>query len=64
MKTSHKSKNKCKYKTLEKYSNTLNTNKQNINPACACQIYLINSIILLSHIFYWNNAEFACVIKA
>jgi hypothetical protein len=31
---------------LEKYSNTHYKNKQNINPACACHIYLKNSIIL------------------
>ena len=30
MKTSHKSKKKCKYRTLEKYSNTFYKNKQNI----------------------------------
>jgi hypothetical protein len=41
MKISHKSK-----KTLEKYSNTFYKNKQNLNLACACHIYLINSIIL------------------
>jgi hypothetical protein len=29
-----------------KYSNTYYENKQNINPACACNTYLINSIIL------------------
>ena len=46
MKTSHQSTKKCKYRTLEKYSNTYYKNKQNINPACACHIYLINSIIL------------------
>ena len=45
MKTSHKSK-KCTYRTLEKYSHTFYKNKQNINPACACHIYLINNIIL------------------
>jgi hypothetical protein len=44
--TSHKSKKKCKYRTLEKYSNTFYKNKQNINPKCACHIYVINSIIL------------------
>ena len=43
MKTSHQSTNKYKYRT---YSNTYYKNKQNINPACACHIYLINSIIL------------------
>jgi hypothetical protein len=36
MKTSHQSTKKCKYRTLEKYSNTYYENKQNINPACAC----------------------------
>jgi hypothetical protein len=46
MKTSHQSTKKCKYRTLEKYSNTYYKNKQNINPVCACHIYLINSIIL------------------
>jgi len=46
MKTSHKSTKKCKYRTLEKYSNAYYKNKQNINPACASHIYLINSIIL------------------
>ena len=46
MKTSHKSKKRCKYRTSEKYSNTFYKNKQNINPACACHIYLIISIIL------------------
>ena len=46
MKTSHQSTKKCKYRTLEKYSNTYYENKQNINPACACNTYLINSIIL------------------
>jgi hypothetical protein len=33
MKTSHQSTKKCKYRTLEKYSNTYYENKQNINPA-------------------------------
>ena len=37
---------KCKYRTLEKHSNTYYENKQNINHACACNTYLINSIIL------------------
>jgi hypothetical protein len=46
MKTSHQSTKKCKYRSSEKYSNTYYQNKQNINPACACNIYLINSIIL------------------
>ena len=48
METSHPSTKKCKYRTLEKYSNTYYKNKQNINHACACNIniYLINSIIL------------------
>ena len=46
MKISHKSKKICKYRTLEKYSNTFYKNKTNINPACASHIYLINSIIL------------------
>ena len=46
MKTSHQSTKKCKYRSLEKHSNTYYKNKQNINPACACHIYLINSIIL------------------
>ena len=45
MKTSHQSTKKCKYRTLEKYSNTYYENKQNINPACACNTYLIKSII-------------------
>jgi hypothetical protein len=43
MKTSHQSTKNCKYRTSEKYSNTYYINKQNINPACACHIYLINS---------------------
>ena len=51
MKTSHKSK-KCKYRTLEKYNNTFNKNKQNINPACVCHIYLINSIILFDLVIF------------
>ena len=46
MKTSHQSTKKCKYRTLEKYSNTYYENKQNINTACACNTYIINSIIL------------------
>jgi hypothetical protein len=46
MKTSHQFTKKCKYRTMEKYSNTYYENKQNINPACACNTYLINSIIL------------------
>jgi hypothetical protein len=46
MKTSHQSTKKCKYRSSEKNSNTYYKNKQNINPACACNIYLINSIIL------------------
>ena len=46
MKTSHQSTKKYKYRTLEKYSNTYYENKQNINPECACNTYLINSIIL------------------
>jgi len=46
MKTSHESK-KCKYKTLETYNNKFYKNKRNLNPACACHIYLLNSIILL-----------------
>ena len=46
MKTSHQSTNKCEYRTLEKSSNTYYKIKQNINPACACHIYLINSSIL------------------
>ena len=41
MKTSHKSKEICKYRTLEKYSNTFYKNKQNINPACAYQAQAI-----------------------
>jgi hypothetical protein len=51
MKTYHRSENKCKYRTLKKYSNTNYKNKQNINLACACHIYLINSIVL----FYLFN---------
>ena len=31
--------NKFKNRTLEKYSNTFNKNKQKINPACACDIF-------------------------
>jgi hypothetical protein len=46
MKTSHQSTKKCKYKSSEKHSNTYYQNKQNINPACAYNINLINSIIL------------------
>jgi hypothetical protein len=46
MKTSHQSTKTCKYRTLEKDSNTYYENKQNINPTCACNTYLINSIIL------------------
>jgi hypothetical protein len=46
MKTSHQYAKKCKYRTLEKYINTYYKNKQNINLACACNTYLINSIIL------------------
>jgi hypothetical protein len=46
MKTSHQSTKKCKYRTLEKYTNTYYENEQNINLACACNTYLINSIIL------------------
>ena len=42
----HQSTKKCKYRTLEKYTNTYYENEQNINPACACNTYLINSIIL------------------
>jgi hypothetical protein len=41
MKTSHQSTKKCKYRSSEKYSNTYYQNKQNINPACAYNIYLI-----------------------
>ena len=37
---------KCKYRTLKKYSNAYYKNKQNINAACTCHIYLINSIII------------------
>jgi hypothetical protein len=33
-------KKKCKYRTLEKYSNTYYKNKQNINPACGLNICL------------------------
>jgi hypothetical protein len=46
MKTSHQSTKNCKYRTSEENSNTYYKNKQNINPACACHIYLINSINL------------------
>jgi hypothetical protein len=46
MKTSHQSTKKCKYRTSEKYSITYYKNTQNINHACACHIYLMNSIIL------------------
>ena len=51
MKTSHQSTKKCKYRSSENYSNTYYQNKQNINPACACNIYLINSIILHIYLF-------------
>jgi hypothetical protein len=56
MKTSHQSTTKCKYRSSEKYSNTYYQNKQNINPACTCNIYLINSIIL----FYLFNIK--CIV--
>ena len=46
MKTSHQSTKNCKYRTSEENSNTYYKNKQNINPTCACHIYLINSINL------------------
>ena len=58
MKTSHQSTKKCKYRTLEKYSNTYYENKQHINPACACNTYLINSIIFVLSIYFLN-----CVFK-
>jgi hypothetical protein len=51
MKTSHQSTKKCKYGLSEKYRNTYYKNKQNINPACACNIYLINSIICFIYLF-------------
>ena len=52
MKTSHQSTKKCKYRSSEKYSNTYYKNKQNIKPACACHIYLINIIILFYLFIY------------
>ena len=51
MKTYHQSTKKCKYRTLEKHSNTYYENKQNINHACACNTYLINSIICFIYLF-------------
>ena len=58
-KTSHQSTKKCKYRTLEKYSNTYYKNKQNINPACACHIYLIN-IIILFYLFIFELCIYRC----
>jgi hypothetical protein len=49
----------CKYRTLEKYSNAFYKNKQNINPACPCHIYLINSTILL-HLFIFKLYIYRC----
>ena len=52
MKTSHKSKkNICKYR-LEKYNNKFYKNKQNINPACACYIYLIIVLFCFIYLFF------------
>jgi hypothetical protein len=50
MKTSHQSTKKCKYRTLEKYSNTYYENKQNINPACACNTYLLKCLCGIMHL--------------
>jgi hypothetical protein len=48
------------HRTLEKYSNTFYKNKQNINPACACHIYLIDSIILF-YLFIFTIPKCLCV---
>jgi hypothetical protein len=60
----HQSTKKCKYRSSEKYSNTYYQNKQNINPECACNIYLINSIILFYlFIFKLNLRTLFCLTK-
>jgi hypothetical protein len=51
MKTSHQSTKKCKYRSSEKYSNAYYQNKQNINPACAYNIYLINIYMKVYYLF-------------